>query len=312
MGTLVGHVAPGLGFFLLGLWHLFNQIKIHSRRPNTYNSTPWFPTSKIRYIELYFIMTGSSISVAMELFVAPKKHQPLDTDGTIPSSHLHNFEHSLISMTFFVYATFAIILDKISPKTAKHGLTQLIAVIAFAQEILLFHLHSTDHMGLEGQYHWLLQLVIFVSLSTTILGIGLPKSFLVGFVRSFSILFQGVWFIVLGFTLYTPAFIPKGCYLYHKDGRILVACHTQEALHRAKSLVNIQFSSYLILSTILCMSFYLILIRIYRKRVIHDVHYPLLTKGEEEEEEEEDLDDDVEFQKPSTLGHSKNFIFMSR
>ncbi|KAF5735722.1 hypothetical protein HS088_TW15G01237 [Tripterygium wilfordii] len=51
--------------------------------------------------------------------------------------------------------------------------------------------------------------------------------------------------------------------------------------------------------------------RIYRKRVIHDVHYPLLTKGEEEEEEEEDLDDDVEFQKPSTLGHSKNFIFMS-
>ncbi|XP_038726267.1 transmembrane protein 45A-like [Tripterygium wilfordii] len=309
MGTMVGHVAPGLGFFLLGLWHLFNHIKLYSLRPKTYTSSPWFPTSKMRYIELYFIMTGSSISVAMELFIGPTKHQPLDTDGTIPSSHLHNFEHSLISTTFFVYATFAIILDKMSPKAVKRDLTLLIGVIAFAQEFLLFHLHSTDHVGLEGQYHWLLQLVIFVSLATTILGLGLQKSFLVSFVRSFSILFQGVWFIVLGFMLYTPALIPKGCYLCYEDGRLLAACHTQEALHRAKSLVNIQFSSYLILITMLCMLFYLVLIRVYRKRV---VQYPLLTKGEEEKEEEEDSDDDVDFQKPSKLGESKNFIFMSR
>ncbi|XP_038726313.1 transmembrane protein 45A-like [Tripterygium wilfordii] len=302
MGTMVGHVAPGLGFFLLGLWHLFNHIKLHSLRPKTYTSSPWFPTSKLRYIELYFIMTGSSISVAMELFIGPTKHQPLDTDGTIPSNHLRNFEHSLISMTLIVYATFAIILDKICPKTTKRGLTQLIGVIVFAQQFLLFHLHYTDHASLEGQYHWFLQLVVFVSLATTIPGLGLEKSFLVSFVRSFSIMFQGVWFIVLGFMLYTPAFIPKDCYQYYEDGRLLVACHTEEALHRAKSLVNIQFSSYLILITILCTLFYLILTRIYRNKRV--AKYLLLTKGEEGKEEEEDSDEDVEFQKPSKLGES--------
>ncbi|XP_038726354.1 transmembrane protein 45A-like [Tripterygium wilfordii] len=288
MGSLVGHVLPGLAFFLHALWHLFNQIKLHSLNPNTYISSPWFPTSKIRYMELFYIMIGTSISISMELFIGPAKHHPLDTDGTIPSNHLRNFEHALISMTFFTYATFAIILDRIrsiSPKLAdqQHGLTQLIGVIGLAQEFILFHLHSADHMGLEGQYHWLLQLVIFVSLSTTIVGIGLPKSFLVGFVRSFSILFQGVWFVVMGYMLYTPQFIPKGCSINDDDGHKEVICHTEEALYRAKSLVNIEFSWYLVLVTILCMLFYLILIRVYGKM---DVQYSSLMKEEEEDEVE--------------------------
>ncbi|KAF5735723.1 hypothetical protein HS088_TW15G01238 [Tripterygium wilfordii] len=92
------------------------------------------------------------------------------------------------------------------------------------------------------------------------------------------------------------------CYQYYEDGRLLVACHTEEALHRAKSLVNIQFSSYLILITILCTLFYLILTRIYRNKRV--AKYLLLTKGEEGKEEEEDSDEDVEFQKPSKLGES--------
>ncbi|KAJ6944677.1 hypothetical protein NC652_009896 [Populus alba x Populus x berolinensis] len=104
MGTLVGHVAPGFAFLALGLWHLFSHIKLHAQQPNSYTSSPWFPTSRLRYLELFLIMLCSSISVSMELFIGPRSHQPFDTDGTIPSNHLHNFEHSSISITFFVYA----------------------------------------------------------------------------------------------------------------------------------------------------------------------------------------------------------------
>ncbi|XP_050215745.1 uncharacterized protein LOC126666889 [Mercurialis annua] len=270
MGSFIGHVFPGLAFVFLGLWHLFNHIKLHSLPPNSYTSSAWFPTAKVRYIELYMIILCSSISVSMELFIGPSKHQPLDTDGTIPSNHLRNFEHSSISMFFLVYATFAIFLDKLKANVSvKFGLTQLIAALAFAQELFLFHLHSTDHHGLEGQYHLLLQFIVIVSLATTLFGIGMPKSFLVSFVRSVSILFQGVWFIVMGYMLWTPKLIPKGCLIHNEDGHIVVRCGSQDALNRAKSLVNIEFSWLLIGITIFSISFYIGLVEMYSKKVVY-------------------------------------------
>ncbi|CAN6558874.1 unnamed protein product [Malus baccata var. baccata] len=301
MGTLVGHVAPGFGFLLIGLWHLFNHIKLHLNQPNSYIAPAWFPTSKFKYLELFLIMGGSSASIAMELFIGPEKHQPFDDDGTIPTNHLHNFEHSSISMAFLVYAAFAIVLDKIAPK-AQHGLTQLLGAIAFGQQLLLFHLHSADHMGPEGQYHMLLQLVVLVSFTTALMGIGFPKSFLVSFVRSLSIFFQGVWLMVMGFMLWTPDLMPKGCFMNLEEGHQVVRCHGDEARHRAKSLVNLQFSWFLVGIAILGVSFYLVLVKVYGEKV----EYFSLTRLREEDEEDTDLD--VESQKISKLGDSKSFV----
>ncbi|KAF8036634.1 hypothetical protein BT93_C2379 [Corymbia citriodora subsp. variegata] len=310
MGTLVGHVAPGFGFFLIGLWHLLNHIRLHAAQPGSYYSLPWFAASRLRYGELLTIMAGCCASVAMELFVGPSRHQPLDPDWTIPSNHLHNFEHSLISISFFTYAAFAIVLDKVmaGPKAARtrDGLTQLIGAVAFGQQFLLFHLHSTDHMGIEGQYHLLLQAVIVVSVATTLLGIALPRSFLVSFVRSASIIFQGVWLVIMGFMLWTPGLIPKGCFLNLEEGHQVVRCHSEEALHRAKSLVNIGFSWFLILITVFSVGLYLALVKIYGETA----EYQSLTKAAAELDEEEDggESDDVESQKKIKFGETKSFI----
>ncbi|KAG4187023.1 hypothetical protein ERO13_A08G079400v2 [Gossypium hirsutum] len=292
MGSLVGHVLPGLAFFLLGFWHLFNHIKLHSLHPNPYTSPTWFPTPKSRHLELFLIMVASSISISMELFISPARHQPLDPDGTIPSTHLHNFEHSSISMTFFTYAAFAIILDKISPK-AKHSLTQFIAAVAFAQQLLLFHFHSADHMGVEGQYHLLLQTLIFVSLTTTIMGIGLPKSFMVSFIRSLSVLYQGVWLIIMGYMIWTPSLVSKGCFLHNEDGHQVVRCSSDEALQRAKSLVNIIFSWTLIAVIIFSMALYLVLAKLYGEKM----DFLTLKKEEDLELEVEEETDGFESQK---------------
>ncbi|ESQ29954.1 hypothetical protein EUTSA_v10011951mg [Eutrema salsugineum] len=140
MGSFVGHVLPGFAFLALGLWHLFNNIKLFCLHPNTFTSSPWFPIIKLRHLELYLIMFSSSASISMELFIGPSRHHPFDSDGTIPAA-------------------------------ASEGLTILAAAAAFTQELLLFHFHSTDHMGFEGQYHLILQLIIFVSLLTTLMGI---------------------------------------------------------------------------------------------------------------------------------------------
>ncbi|XP_021728849.1 transmembrane protein 45A-like [Chenopodium quinoa] len=288
MGTLIGHVLPGFGFFAIGLWHLFNNLRLLALKgPYKYKSLPWFPSNfrHVRHLELYLIMIGCFSSVAMELFIGPNRHQPFDTDGTIPSNHLHNFEHSSISLTFFVYAFFALALDKWGGPSlpAQHEVLQFLAALAFGQQLLLFHLHSADHMGVEGQYHWLLQLVIFISLSTTILGIAYQESFVIAFTRSLSILYQGVWLMVMGFALWTPSLISKGCFMHIEEGHQVVRCDGKESLHRAKALVNIQFSWFLILLAVFAASFYVFMMKIYGDNMEYS---PMALSDQEEEDVE--------------------------
>ncbi|KAH0850247.1 hypothetical protein HID58_091298 [Brassica napus] len=254
MGTLVGHVAPGFAFFVLGLWHLYNNIKLFSLHPNTFNSSPWFPTSKFRHLELYLIMLSSSASIAMELFIGPKKHQPFDSDGTIPSNHLHNFEHSSISMSFLVYAVFALVLDQARPKAVSKELTILAAASTFAQQLFLFHHHSADHMGIEGQYHKLLQLVIFVSLLTTLM--------------------------VMGYMLWTPSLISKGCFLHEEKGHQVL--YTGLSRWSTSSLAG-----FFVGNTIFVMSLYLILDGVYGE----NIEYSSLTTKDQVEEDGEKQED---------------------
>ncbi|PON65462.1 hypothetical protein TorRG33x02_270730 [Trema orientale] len=289
MGTFVGHIGVGLVFFLIGLWHLFSHIKLHALHPNSYTAPLWFPSFKFRYAEPFLIMAGSMASISMELFIGPKRHQPLDRDGTIPSNHLNNFEHASISFAMFVYAAFVVILDRIQPK-ASRSLGHFLGSIAFAQELLLSH-SSTDHITPIGQYHFFLRLVISVSLTTFIMGIGFPNSFMVSFVRSLSIFFQGVLFIAMGIMLYIPEFLPKGCLLYDENGRKEIRCSGEEALHRANSLVKLEFSWFLVGTAIFGVSFYLILVKIYGEKV----EYFYLGRKEENKGEEES--NDIETQK---------------
>lgn len=156
-------------------------------------------------------------------------------------------------------------------------------------------------MGPEGQYHLLLQLVIFVSLSTTIIGIALPRSFLVSFVRSVSIFFQGVWLILMGFMLWTPGLIPKGCFMNLEEGHKVVRCSGEKDLHRAKSLVNIEFSWLLIGITVFAMSLYLIMVKVYGGKVEY------FSLGLEGDDRSEGSNDDVESQKRSYIHMGKAF-----
>ncbi|KAJ3699172.1 hypothetical protein LUZ61_002877 [Rhynchospora tenuis] len=278
---MIGHVGPGIGFLLLGLWHLYNHIKLYSLRPKTYVAPPWFPTRKLHHLELILIIGGSLLSIAAELFIGPQKHQPFDSDGTIPSNHLHNFEHAAIALTFLVYASFALYFDRAKMKM-RDSMTHILAGIAFAQQYLLFHLHSADHVGIEGQYHWLLQLVIVVSLATTLIGIAVPKSFLISFVRSASIMFQGIWFIVMGTMIWIPSLLPKGCYLNIEEGHQVPRCNSEEAMDRAKALINLEFSSYLSATTIFCMLAYICLSKLYPE----EPEYVPLVRGRADEEED--------------------------
>ncbi|KAF0915747.1 hypothetical protein E2562_038595 [Oryza meyeriana var. granulata] len=262
MGTMVGHVLPGTAFLTFGLWQLFNHIWLFALRPSSYRAPVWFPVRRVRHLELILVIVGMAIAILMELIIGPVNHQLFDDDGTIPSNHLHNFEHESMSLAMLVYAAVTIHMDRVRAPM-RDTISQLVFATAFAQQLLIFHLHSADHMGMEGQFHWLLQTIIAVTLVTTVLGIPCPRSFAVSLVRSTSLVFEGVWFIVAGIMLWTPAFIPKGCFLNFEGGHDVVRCRTDEALYRAKSLVNLQFSWYLTATMVFVVVFYLQMMKLY-------------------------------------------------
>ncbi|KAG0570950.1 hypothetical protein KC19_6G200200 [Ceratodon purpureus] len=248
MGTFVGHILPGAGFLLLGLWHLYNAVAAHVRSPWHFKTRTWFPprglSHRLRHAELYFIMLGSCLSIAAELFICPAAHQPWADDWSIPAYHLNNFEHSTISLFMLIYAALALMVDVTQlhvPQGWLHGL----AAIALSQELLLFHFHSADHMGLEGHYHWLLQLPIAVSILCLVAEIAIRNLPVITIMRSVAILFQGTWFIQMGMVLWTPSLLPKGCAVVKTEFSETVRCATDAATHQAKALANLQFSWHL-------------------------------------------------------------------
>lgn len=251
----IGHILPGAGFLAVGLWHLFNHIRLFSLRPDAYVAPVWFPAPRVRHLELILVIAGSAAEFSMEMFVDHSTFLPFDADGSIPSDRLHNHEHAIICLALLVYAASALHLDRARAR-CRDALSLLLVAAVFAQELLVFHFHSTDHAGLEGQFHWLLQLVVAACLATALLGIGFPRSFAVSLVRSACVTFHGVWFMVIGAMVWVPSRVPKGCSLVEEDGRNTVRCHSEASLHRAKALANLQFGWYLSSMTVFVVVLY--------------------------------------------------------
>lgn len=189
-------------------------------------------------------MMGSCLSIAAELFICPRAHQPWAADWSIPPNHLNNFEHSTISLFMLLYALLALAADATPHVHLPQGWLHSLAAIAFSQELLLFHFHSADHMGLEGHYHWLLQLPIATAILTLVTEVYVTTLPVLAIIRSMSILFQGTWFIQMGMVLWTPSLLPKGCVMVHTPDHDTVEC-TGDSTHIAKALANLQFSWHL-------------------------------------------------------------------
>lgn len=264
MGTFVGHVAPGAGFCIIGLWHLLSTLRNFAQGGQwEFESRPWFPAKlagKLKYMELYLIMVGSCLSIACELHFGLHGRPVLDDDGSIPWLNLNNFEHSSISLFFLLFATSALMLDWFQI-TVPYGFVHVLGALALAQELLIFHVHSADHMGLEGQYHWLLQLIIIVGMACVLLEIPCPHNVLIPIMRSSSLIFQGFWFIQMGFVVFTSSFVPKGCTFEE----YMVICEDEVAKARAKALANLQFSWWLAGVVVLTQILYILVMKWYGK-----------------------------------------------
>ncbi|CAM0951584.1 unnamed protein product [Alopecurus aequalis] len=278
----IGHIIPGAGFFAVGLWHLFNHVRLFSLRPDSYVAPVWFPVTGARYLEPALVIASSALEFVLEMFVDHSTFLPFDADGSIPPHRLHNHEHAIICVALIVYGGAAVHLDR-ARAPGRRALCFLLLAVVFAQELLVFHFHSTTHSGVEGQFHWILEVVVAACLGTALLGVGYPRSFAVSLARSACIMFHGVWLAVIGAMVWVPSMMSKGCSLVREDGRDTVRCHDKASLHHAMALVNLQFGWYLSLMTVFVFAIYLYVCNKYRAE---QAYTRLLPKAVDEKEEE--------------------------
>ncbi|XP_077230267.1 transmembrane epididymal protein (DUF716) [Tasmannia lanceolata] len=257
MGTFIGHIVPGLAFFLLGLWHLFNNIKAYKLRGHSsFESRHWYPFNTplctIKHLELLLIFSFSIFAIAIQILDYPLLQFTFKPN---------NFEHAAMFLHLAIYACSALAAELTRSPNVLSGIVGVLASSVFGQELLLLHFHSADHSGLEGHYHLLLQLIVLASLLSAMAAAGFPSSFSAAIIRSMSVMFQGCWFMDMGFMLWVPNLVPKGCFAtLGEDPKMFgaVICGTEEANLRAMALANLQFSwilaGILIFTVILCLT----------------------------------------------------------
>ncbi|KAJ1410451.1 hypothetical protein SESBI_21949 [Sesbania bispinosa] len=243
MGLFAAHLVQGLALALLGLWHTINTIRSYLvKGPANFTVRFWYqfntPHSILKHLELVSILSFSILAIFMQILDFPHFRYAFKLD---------NFEHATMFIHLALFAGFSFLTELTDTLDLFSGFVGILVSSVFSQELFLLHFHSTDHVGLEGHYHWLLQLIVFVSLIAALAATIFPNSFNAALVLSVSIIFQGCWFINMGFMLWVPAFIPDGCVMNvakASGNEILgaVTCGSKEADFRARALANLQFS----------------------------------------------------------------------
>ncbi|XP_049373938.1 uncharacterized protein LOC125838977 [Solanum verrucosum] len=245
MGTFLGHLVPGLALALLGFWHAISTIRSNYHNGTTkFRSRFWYPFKStplptLQYIDLILVLSFSVFCIVIQFIDLPSLHL---------SFKLHNIEHATMFLHLTVFAGFTLLAEISNLHEILHGILGILATSIFGQELFLLHYHSTDHVGLEGHYHWLLQLVVCISLISALVVTCFPSCFPAALVLSISVIFQGVWFMNMGFSLWFPHFVPQGCVMQSSEGHEsssvhgAIMCQTDEADSRARAMANLQFS----------------------------------------------------------------------
>lgn len=241
MGTFVGHIVPGLALVLLGIWHTINTVSdFYLKGSANFVSSFWYPFKsplfKLKHLELLSILSFSVFAIFMQVMDYPFLHF---------SFKLDNFEHVTMFIHLAIFSGFTLCAELTHSSGNLSGVSGILASSVFGQEFFLLHYHSADHVGLEGHYHWLLQVIVFGSLVSSLSTTSFPSSFPAALVLAISVVFQGCWFLNMGFMLWFPKFVPQGCVVDLDDSKNMhgaVTCLTREAGSRAMALANMQFS----------------------------------------------------------------------
>ena len=213
MGSLLGHLVPGIMFLLISIWWFIGDVieKCHGRyyrrgspslSVRVWYSCPGARLSKLPLEPMAKIFLAV-IGVLGELLLS-KSVALVGEDGELVADHLNNYGHSVMYCFFGLSGAVDLVKwYKLFPLPAKFDFAVFSTALWMEGLLFSFHLHGRSE--LDVRLHTLLYLLIFVTAALFLLeAISAKPVPFSAFFRAYLLSLQGTWFLQIGFVLYGP------------------------------------------------------------------------------------------------------------
>ncbi|XP_057818463.1 uncharacterized protein LOC131031377 [Cryptomeria japonica] len=215
-----GLSLAGAGFICIGIWQAFSTAKIYLngsrsslQSSSIYRKRPYY-TAELAFIAglaTLFIVNGVLTSIR----------------GLENGDHLGlaiQLEKSGVASIFLLYSIVSIVSECTQLLPLPWEACNLIALLAFGEEFLVFYLQKEGSTGLES--------------------------------FSMGLILQGTWFIQMGISFFT-GWIVHGCKISEKvGGDYTIHCDSHAHGHRGKAIATLQFNCHLALLLISLLTAY--------------------------------------------------------
>nr|ACO15733.1 Transmembrane protein 45B [Caligus clemensi] len=212
MGTLIGHILPGVFFFVFGLIGIFDGFKRYfyalTRGKTPYRSQTCTKyrykdrkTNMTREIPLESILKASAalIGVVGEVVTG------MTPEGIVG---IHNQQHCIMYCLFGIQGMVEILVHRMesshgaNAKVLPPNLDYIFGAMAFAGETLLFYWHLHGRNELDIRVHTFLIYVSLACVIFCIVELVNRSDFSIFLLRNGFTIIHGTWFVHVGFILY--------------------------------------------------------------------------------------------------------------
>ncbi|XP_022741574.1 uncharacterized protein LOC111293103 [Durio zibethinus] len=251
------YAVTGVGFIVIGFWESINSLD-PTRNPNPTPSSS--PSTQIKSASISktkensFLCSSSFIFVSvfsMLIFLNSlvsifDAFSSKDRVGLVLQLQVLS-----IALLLLLYSALGLLNNKKSLCFWPDSILELVLLLAFFEEFLLYYLQRKDKSGIENRYFDLLCVPIAICVVSTMLELRSKRSVYSKLVRGIGLILQGTWFVQMGLSFYTNLIV-HGCSLHEKSrGNYTIKCKGHPEYHRGRAIATLQFNCHLALLVVL-------------------------------------------------------------
>lgn len=251
------YAVAGVGFILIGFWESFSSLnptrnlnqppstslssQIKSASISKTKETPLSSSSSFIMVSIFSLLI--LLNAVVSIFDA---FSSKDRVGSVLQLQVLS-----LALLFLLYSALGLMNDKKSSCFWPDSVLELVLLLAFVEEFLLYYLQRKDTSGIENRYFDLLCVPIAICVVSTMLELRSKRSAYPKLGRGIGLILQGTWFVQMGFSFYTNLIV-HGCSLHEKSrGNFTIKCKGHPEYHRGRAIATLQFNCHLALLVVL-------------------------------------------------------------
>ncbi|XP_054805430.1 uncharacterized protein LOC129308375 [Prosopis cineraria] len=202
MASVATHFSGFLFFFPVGLRRLLFSSSLYLKNPSNFRSKLWyFSHPAWKNIDLYFLLVALPIASLSEfvIFLSLSTH---------PAYRFSFFLQSIALFIFWVMILFILAQEHLGASLISESFVFIFGSISFLVE---YSVIGKGIAGLGGVVYGFLGALTLVCVGACLYLSIKPTAFFADFLLSSGLIFKGTWLLQAGFSLYTDAFMLKGC-----------------------------------------------------------------------------------------------------